>query len=272
VSRLRGWRAGVAFGVTALPVLFGFLLPAGALLHWAGATYRRVINVDFLVLLGNSLMLAIVTALLALVLALYLAYGKRLGSGAWTRLTVRLVSLGYAVPGTVIAVGALVPLAWLDNQIDAWLRAHLGLASGLLLSGTLFVLVYAYLVRFLAVSISTVEAGLAKIQPSLDEAAHSLGASPAGVLARVHVPIMRGTLCTAALLVFVDVLKELPATLLLRPFNFNTLAVRTYELANEERLAEAACPALAIVLAGIIPVILLSRASARSRPGHGNLS
>lgn len=272
VSRLRGWRAWLAFGVTALPVLFGFLLPAGALLHWAGATYRRVIDVDFLLLLGNSLMLAMVTALLALVLALYLAYGNRLGRGMWTRLSVRLVSLGYAVPGTVIAVGALVPLAWLDNQIDAWLRTHLGLASGLLLSGTLFVLVYAYLVRFLAVSINAVEAGLAKIRPTLDEAARSLGASRAGVLSRVHVPIMRGTLCTAALLVFVDVLKELPATLLLRPFNFNTLAVRTYELANEERLAEAACPALAIVLAGIIPVILLSYASARSRPGHGNLS
>ncbi|MDG2162996.1 MAG: ABC transporter permease subunit, partial [Gammaproteobacteria bacterium] len=131
--------------------------------------------------------------------------------------------------------------------------------TGLLLSGTVFILVFAYLVRFLPIALNTVDAGLAKIRPSMDETGRSMGFSPAALLRRVHIPIMRGSLATALLLVFVDVLKELPATLLLRPFNFNTLAIRTYELANEERLADAAGPALAIVLASLIPVILLSR-------------
>jgi iron(III) transport system permease protein len=135
---------------------------------------------------------------------------------------------------------------------------------GLVLSGSIFVLIFAYLVRFLPIAINSVDSGLAKIKPSMDEAGRSMGRSPLTMLRRVHIPILRGSLLTAVLLVFVDVLKELPATLLLRPFNFNTLAVRTYELANEERLAEAAVPALTIVLVSIIPVILLSKSMARS--------
>ena len=143
------------------------------------------------------------------------------------------------------------------------------MSTGLLFSGTLFALVFAYLVRFLPVSMNTVEAGLSKIRPTMDEVGRSMGLPALSILRRVHVPMLKGSLLTALLLVFVDVLKELPATLILRPFNFNTLAIRTYELANEERLADAASPALAIVLAGIIPVIILSRSIARSRPGHG---
>ena len=142
------------------------------------------------------------------------------------------------------------------------------ISTGLLFSGTMFTLVFAYLVRFLPVSLNTVEAGLAKIRPAMDEVGRSMGVGAAVILRKVHVPMLKGSLLTAMLLVFVDVLKELPATLILRPFNFNTLAIRTYELANEERLADAASPALAIVLVGIIPVIILSRSIARSRPGH----
>lgn len=266
---LRGWRAWLAGLVCILPVTIGFLLPAGYLAWLASGTLTDTLGPDFWQLLRNSLGLATVTALLALGLALFLTYGKRLHDSPVTRVVPRFLSLGYAVPGTVIAVGALLPFAWFDNWLDGQMRGWFGVSTGLLLSGTLFALVYAYLVRFLAVAINTTESGLAKIRPSMDEAARSMGLGRLAVLRRIHIPMMHGTLMAAVLLVFVDVLKELPATLLLRPFNFNTLAVRTYELANEERLAEAAGPALAIVLAGILPVILLSRVISRSRPGHG---
>jgi iron(III) transport system permease protein len=159
----------------------------------------------------------------------------------------------------------MIPFAWIDNSIDAWMRDHLGISTGLLLSGTLTALIFAYLVRFLAVSLQTVESGLSKIRPSMDEAGRSMGLKPAQVLQRIHMPMLKGSLLTALLLVFVDVLKELPATLILRPFNFNTLAVRAYELASDERLADSGPAALTIVAAGLIPVIILSRSITRSR-------
>lgn len=266
--QLRGWRAVSALAVCAIPVGFGFLLPATVLLSWAFGSWPQIDQAQFLQLMANSLGLAAFSALLAVALALYFVYGRRLYDNVFTRLSVRFVGFGYAIPGTVIAVGALLPFAWLDNSVDSWLRAQFGVSSGLMFSGTLFILVFAYMVRFLAVSTNTIEAGLAKVRPSMDEAARSMGLRRLEVLKRVHMPMLRGTLLTALLLVFVDVLKELPATLLLRPFNFNTLAVRAFELANDERLAEAACPALAIVAVGIIPVIVLSHVIARSRPGH----
>ena len=166
----------------------------------------------------------------------------------------------------------MLPFAWVDNHLDLLARATFGISTGLLFSGTLFALLFAYAVRFLAVSLNTVEGGLGRIKPSMDDAARSLGRTPGQVLREVHAPLMRGTLLTAVLLVFVDVLKELPATLILRPFNFNTLAVRTYELASDERLADASGAALAIVLAGIVPVILLSRSISRPRPGQNHAS
>ncbi|MGB1801172.1 MAG: ABC transporter permease, partial [Gammaproteobacteria bacterium] len=183
------------------------------------------------------------------------------------RFMVRFVSMGYAIPGTVIAVGVLIPFAWFDNTLDAFFTEHFNFSTGLLISSTIFTLIFAYLTRFLAVSINTVEAALGKIKPVMDEVAKTTGLSSSGIIKRIHIPMMRGSLLTALLLVFVDVLKELPATLILRPFNFNTLAVRTYELANEERLADAAVPALAIVLVGIIPVIMISNSISRSRAG-----
>jgi len=183
------------------------------------------------------------------------------------RLANRMVSMGYAIPGTVIAVGVVIPFAWFDNRLDAFMRAQFDTSTGLLLSGTLAALLFAYAVRFLAVSLQSVEAGLGRIRPSMDEAARSLGYAPREVISRIHMPLMRGTLLTALLMVFVDVMKELPATLILRPFNFNTLAVRAFELASDERLADSAPAALAIVLVGVIPVILLSRAIHRSARG-----
>ncbi|HSJ47485.1 MAG TPA: iron ABC transporter permease [Gammaproteobacteria bacterium] len=266
--QLRGWRAVAAFGLCLLPLLLGFLLPAGQLLVWAVATAEKTLDAEFLRLVLHSLGLAGAAAVLAVLLGLFMAYGKRLRGSYGVAAAVRVAGMGYAVPGTVIAVGVLIPFAWIDNRIDAWMRASFDISTGLLLSGTLVALLFAYTVRFLAVSLQTVEAGLGKIKPSMDDAARSLGLPPNQVLARIHMPIMRGSLLTALLLVFVDVLKELPATLILRPFNFNTLAVRAFELASDERLAESATAALAIVLVGIIPVILLSRSITRARPGH----
>jgi len=227
-----------------------------------------VLGKDFYLLVFNSLLLAFVTAILALLIALFMAYSSRGSDSSINRFLVRFVSLGYAIPGTVIAVGVLIPFAWFDNTLDAFLREHFNISSGLLISGTVVTLIFAYLTRFLAVSINTVEAGLIKIKPTMDEVAKITGLSPVSIIKRIHMPMMRGSLLTALLLVFIDVLKELPATLILRPFNFNTLAVRTYELANEERLADAAVPALAIVLVGIIPVIMISNSISRSRAGH----
>jgi iron(III) transport system permease protein len=267
--RLSGSKAAAASALAFAMVFFGFLLPAAQLLIWAGKNWERHFNSDFLALIGNSFMLAAMASLGCLLIALLLGYGKRLHPGKAELSAVRIASMGYAVPGTVIAVGVLIPFAWLDNHIDAWLRENFSMSSGLLLSGTLVAVVFAYIVRFLSVSLQAVESGLLRVRPSLDESARSLGCSPPQVLRRIHLPMMRASLLTALLLVFVDVLKELPTTLILRPFNFNTLAVRAYEMASDERLADAALPALTMVIIGLLPVILLTMAMTKETASHG---
>lgn len=266
--QLAGWRGWLATFICLLPLLLGFLLPAAQLSAWAAQTADKMIDSSFWQLALNSLQIACIAALLALALALLLAYGHRMRGNWITALSLRLVSMGYAIPGTVIAVGVMLPFAWLDNALDSWLRDHFNLSTGLLLSGSLFILIFAYLVRFMAVSLQTVEASLGKIPRSMDDAARALNATPGQLMSRIHVPIMRGSLLTAVLLVFVDVLKELPATLILRPFNFNTLAVRAFELASDERLADSSTAALTIVAVGLLPVILLSRAITRKTHAH----
>lgn len=248
-----------------LPVLLGFIIPASQLAYWAAPNWMMLLTPDFITLIWNSFSLAALAAVLSVMLALLFGYARRLRRDPLVRLPVRMAALGYAIPGTVIAIGVMIPLAWLDRNIDLLAEQWFDIRTGLLLSGTLFALLLAYSTRFLAVSLHSVEAGLERIKPSMDNAARSLGASPWQVLRRVHVPLLRGSVLTALMLVFVDVLKELPATLILRPFNFNTLAVRTYELASDERLSDAALPALAIVCVSIIPVILLSRTLDASR-------
>ncbi len=256
---LKGWRGLLAFTACALPLFLGFILPAGQQLVWALSTAEKMLDSDFFTLVWHSVLLALSAAFIALVLALFVTYSQRMLKNKMVNVAVRLAGMGYAVPGTVIAVGIIIPLGALDNTLDDWW------GTGLLFSGTLFALLFAYMVRFLAVSMQTVEAGLGKIKPSMEEAARSMGYRPRALPRRIHIPILRGSLLTALLLVFVDVMKELPATLILRPFNFNTLAVRAYELASDERLADSSTASLAIVLAGIIPVILLSLTIARSR-------
>lgn len=267
--RLKGGWLVLAVLACSLPILFGFLLPGAQLLVWSIETSDRMIDLTLLRLAWNSVSLAALAAVLAVIVAAVLAYGVRLRPSFLTLGATRVASMGYAVPGAVLAVGVLVPFAWFDNRLDAWMRSTFDVSTGLLLSGTLIALLFAYLVRFLAISFNTVEASLAKVTPNMDGAARSLGLGAGRTFFRVHAPIIGGSLLTAGLLVFVDVMKELPATLIMRPFNFNTLAVRSFELASDERLADSASAALAIVLAGLVPVILLSRVIARSRPGEG---
>lgn len=265
--RLTGGKAVAAVLVCALPLLLGFVIPVGQLLYWSLTATSTVLDAEFLTLITHSLLLASAAAVFALVLALVLGYGKRLSPDPLVAITAQIAAMGYAIPGTVIAIGVLIPFAWLDTQLNLFSKQWLGHSLGLLLSGTLFTVLFAYNVRFLAVSLQTVEAGLGKIKPSLDNAGRSLGLGAWGVLHHLHLPLMKGTLLTALLLVFVDVLKELPATLVLRPFNFNTLAVKAYELASDERLADAGLPSLMIVAVGIVPVMILSRSISRARAG-----
>jgi iron(III) transport system permease protein len=267
---LKGRAAMFSTIVCSFPVVLGFVIPAFFLIKWAMLTYESVIDSQFYILMFHSIMLAICAAVMAMLLALFMVYGKRRNANWVTNFAVTFTSMGYAIPGTVIAVGVMLPFAWFDKTIDMWLQTNFNISTGLILSGTLIAMMFAYMVRFLAVSIKTVDAGLAKIKPSMDEVGRSFGIKSVTLISKIHMPMMRGTLLSAILLVFVDTLKELPATLILRPFNFNTLAIRTYELANEERLTDAACPALAIVLVGIIPVIYLSRLISKSRPGYDN--
>ena len=266
---LKGWRGWGAATVCAVPLTVGFLLPGALLLKMAIEAGDNQFGPRFLRLAFNSFALAGTSALIAAGLALLLAYASRRDPSTVGTVANRVAAMGYAVPGTVIAIGVLIPFAVLDNTIDAWLRGALGVSSGLLLTGTVAALVFAYLVRFLAVALNTVEASLGKIKPSMDDAARNLGENAGGVLRRVHAPIMSGGLMTATLLVFVDVMKELPATLVMRPFNFDTLAVQAYNLAADERLTESSTASLTIVAVGILPVLLLSRSIAKSRPGGG---
>ena len=266
-AQLTGGRALAALIVCGVPLLFGFLLPSAALIGLSIEGGDPLFGRRFLTYAANSFILAGLGAAATVLAALVLAYAVRLHPTPAIRIAARIAGLGYAIPGSVIAVGMLIPLATFDNVVDSWMRASFGISTGLLLSGTLVATLVAYMARFLALGLNAAESGLSRITPSMDEAARTLGASPSSTLARVHAPILRGSVLTGAILVFVDVLKELPATLIIRPFNFDTLAIRVYHLASDERLAQASTGALTIVAAGLLPVIFLSLMIARSRPG-----
>ena len=248
-----------------IPLFLGFLLPATQLLVWALETWREMMDDRFFEIARNSIVLGFSAALISVIVALFLGYGKRILPEKMMIISVRTASIGYALPGTVIAVGVIIPFAWFDKKIDSLMNSYFGISSGLILSGTIFAVIFAYVVRFLAVSLQTVESGLEKIKPSMDDAARSLGYRPREALMKVHIPLLKSSSLTALMIVFVDVMKELPATLILRPFDFNTLAVRTFELASDERLADSSTSALAIVLAGLLPVIYLSQTISKTR-------
>ena len=257
-TQLRGRHAGSAMLFCAVPILFGFFVPLIILLRLVW--HADAISLDFRYFdwLQNTVVLGGVTALIAVAICVLMAYAARVSNSKLQAFCNRIVSMAYAIPGAVIAVGILIPLAYLDE----W---NSGNGIALILSGSVIALIYAYLVRFLAVSFQSVQAGLVKITPAMDASARSLGHGIASMLMRIHVPLLWRSVLTAGLLVFVDVVKELPATLTIRPFNFDTLAVITHQLASDERLGEAALPALTIVLVAIVPVMVLARAIAKTK-------
>lgn len=258
VVSLHGMKAVIAMLICLFPLVFGFLLPALQLLSWSA--FKADPGDSFLLLAWHSFYLALIAAVITTGLALIFAYSKRLYTRRKTvSASITLASTGYALPGTIIAIGVIIAFSWMDHRIIAFAQKWFDINPGLLLSGTIFALLFAYTVRFLAVSFGAVDSGLQKIKPSIDQAARSLGKRPSGVLKHIHIPLLFSPILTAVLIVFVDVLKELPATLILRPFNFNTLSVRAFELASDERLIDAAPASLLIVLVGIIPVIILSK-------------
>ena len=266
-SDLEGWRGYVAAGLCGLPVVAGFVAPFVVLLAQASAHVSDAFASGFWRATGNSVGIAGVAAVVTVALGLALAYARRLASNAFVGTVVRAAGLGYAMPGTVLALGLLIPLAAFDNRIDAMLRSLFGISTGLLLSGSLFAIVLAYTIRFLAVSLGTLEAGFERLSPNLDAAARTLGETALSALRRVHMPLLLPALGAAALLVFVDGMKELPATLLLRPFNFETLATHVYSYAALEQFEQAALGALTIVVIGLVPVLLLHNAVAGGRAG-----
>lgn len=261
---LRGWAAALALTLCMTPVALGFALPALRLAYLALASGGGLSS-NLWGYAAHSLILGAVATAVATAVAVALAYGVRVERSWTNRVLARIAAMGYAVPGSVIAVSVVISFGWLDGLINRGASQLFGITPGLLLSGSIAGLVFAYLVRFLTTAFNTVETGLAQIAPSMDEAGASLGHRSLSRLGRIHLPLLRGSLLTAALLVFADVIKELPATLIVRPFNFDTLAVRVYRLASDERLLEASGGALLIVLAGLVPVLLLSRAIAASR-------
>jgi iron(III) transport system permease protein len=267
IHALDGWRGWSATALCGLPVLFGFLAPAAMLLEMSLRGGHDLFGPRYLGFIWNSVTLAGLAAGLIVVAALTLAYAERLAPGPVAQVANRLASMGYAVPGGVIAVGLLIPLAAIDGAVADWALETFGVRTGLLLTGSIIGLLLAYAVRFMAVALQTVEGGFARITPSMDHAARALGEGAGGALRRVHLPMLKGSLLTATLIVFVDVMKELPATLILRPFNFDTLAVQTYRLAADERLVQASTPALVIVAVGLAPVLLLTAQIRRARPG-----
>lgn len=266
-AELEGWRAPAAALLCALPVLLGFVAPMLVLVAQGLTHVSDALAADFWKAALNSVLVAASAALVTVVLGLTLAYARRLAPTRLVRPLVRVAGLGYALPGTVLALGLLISLAAFDNRVDAMMRSAFGISTGLMLSGSITVIVLAYTVRFLAVSLSAFEAGFERLSPNLDAAARTLGETGLSALWRVHLPLLLPTLGSAALIVFVDGMKELAATLLLRPFNFETLATHVYSFAALEQFEKSALGALTIVLIGLLPVLLLHEAVAGGRSG-----
>ncbi len=257
--RLNKVNAVIAFSVCSIPFALGFLFPAMMLIYWSIKTAPQVLDFRFWELLGNSFLLAAMASVIVVTLAILIAFTVRSFPSALVRVLAKITTLGYALPGAVVAIGILIPFLWLDG----YLAGIGGTSVRIALTGTWFALLYAYLVRFMAVGYNSIESGMERISRSLDEASRSMGMSNTKTLVKINMPLLTGSLISAALLVFIDVLKELPLTLILRPFNFDTLAIRAFEFASDERVAEAAPAALIIVLTGLIPVLLLNKITSK---------
>jgi iron(III) transport system permease protein len=257
--RLTGLKGIAAMLFCLLPILVGFAVPVFVLGGFALRRLEDFLEPRLLDALWHSTLVSSAAALITVLLAFVLSYAARTDRSRLAKGAGRLAALGYGIPGTVLGIGVLIPLASFDNALDGWLRQSLGISTGLLLSGTGFAIVYAYTVRFLTMAEGTIDAGFQKLSPHLDMAARTLGRSGLQTLRQVLLPNLRPAVLTAALLVFIETLKELSATILLRPFNFNTLATLVYEDASRGMAQDASVAAMIIIAAGLIPVILVSR-------------
>lgn len=262
--RLVGFKGAGAFILCLLPFTLGFALPALQLSTWALRTGHRILSVDFFELMFNSFALAGLAAVLVVIVALLFVYTGRIHESYFVRLLGRIATLGYSVPGAVIAVGVLLSLSQADRILDQTTKEWFGFSTGPFFSATLITLIFAYMVRFLAVGFQAVQAGFEGLESHVEEAARSLRAGPLRTLVQVDLPLIKVALLSAAMLVFVDVLKELPLTLILRPFNFDTLATRAFELASDEDIAASANAALIIASLGTLPILLINRLMLRS--------
>ncbi|MEL7467375.1 MAG: iron ABC transporter permease [Pseudomonadota bacterium] len=266
-----GLRRYIPTVLCLVPVICGFLAPTAVVAWHALGSMSAWSDASFWQALLRTATLACATACVACVIGTFMVYGARTSTFTFPRWAAQATALGYAAPGAVIAVGVLIPFAWFDNWLADNILAITGIEIGLLLTGTGAVLVFAYTVRFAAIAHGAIDGALGRITPSMELAARTLGSSRGRVLFRIHVPMIQGSLLTAALLIFVDTAKELPATLLLRPFNFETLATTVYNAASREQLDEAGPAALAIVILGLLPVAILARTLNRSRPGEDSI-
>lgn len=263
--QLKGSQAALAIALCLIPVLLGCVLPVVILFSMGLGSEQDLLSARYLGFIQNSLTLAGIAAGVTVSAAVAVGFFQRLRPGQFSNGTAYIARLGYAVPGGVVAVGLLVPFAAFDNALDAWMRSTFDISTGLLITGSIWLLILAYMVRFLAAALGAYEGGQAMVHANMDAASRSLGQTPFGTLRRVHLPILTPSLLTALLIVFVDVMKELPATLIMRPFNYDTLAVQAYRLASDERLEGAAVPSLVIVAMGLLPVILICRQVGRRK-------
>ena len=245
--------------ICIFPIAFGFIIPFLQLIYWSIFISNESWDSDFFSIVNDTLLLAFLASIIITIISLLITYIKRFSPKSITNKFMQIITLGYAIPGPVVAIAVLIPFAALDNYINQILVVKFNFSLGLIFSGTFFILIFAYCIRFLTVSSRTISSGLESISLATDDAAKSLGASTKNILIKIHFPMLKTSLLTSFLIVFIDVMKELPLTSILRPFNFNTLSVKAFELASDEKIADASNAAIMIVLAGIIPVILITK-------------
>ena len=272
-ERLTGTSAVIATIACSIPLLIGFVLPVGVIAYHALEYLEGWLDPDFWAALLRTLALGVTAAIVAVAAGVFLAFGARRASSSLPRIIAQATMIGYAAPGAVLAVGVLIPFAALDRVIHYTSLDLFGVGTGLLLTGSAVAIIFAYVVRFNAIAFGAIDGAFGRVTPSMDAAARTLGETSGGALRRVHLPLISGSMITAAILIFVDAVKELPATLILRPFNFSTLSTHVYDYASREHLAQAAPAALAIIAVGLVPVAVLIRTlNSRANRSDAHLS
>lgn len=268
-EKLTGAAATIAFCACALPLLIGFVLPTSVIAYHALGYVEGWLDPDFWAALLRTIVLGVTAAVIAVMAGVFLAFGARRAKSPGPRMIAQSTMIGYAAPGAVLAVGVLIPFAALDRAIHYTSLDLFGVGTGLLITGSAAAIIFAYVVRFNAIAFGAIDGAFGRVTPSMDAAARTLGETAGGALRRVHLPLITGSMVTAAMLIFVDAVKELPATLILRPFNFSTLSTHIYDYASREHLAQAAPAALAIIVVGLAPVAVLIR-SLNTRANRSN--